>query len=78
MANIIVYLIFSVLLASSIAISVVSFVCCKRWCKAYNKLKFKYETTYSENVRLQHKIYKLTYVTPSVDEKKREDVNGTK
>lgn len=72
MANIIVYLIFSVLLALSIAISVVGFVCCKRWRKAYNKLKFKYETTYIENIRLQHKIYKLTYVTPSVDENKGE------
>lgn len=78
MNTITVYIIFALLLSLSVAISAVGFACCKRWHKAYHKLKSKYEKTYSENIRLQHEIYKSNYVTPSVDTKKGKRENGTK
>ena len=78
MDKIAVYIIFALLLSLSVAISAIGFACCKRWYKAYHKLKSKYERTYSENIRLQHEVYKSNYVIPSVDTKKGRNGNGTK
>ena len=71
MANIVVYIIFPLVLSLSIAISAAAFVCCKKWRTAYDKLKLKYQETYSDNIRYQHEIYKLTYITPSVSDTKK-------
>ena len=53
-------------------------VFCSRWHNAYLKLKNKHELTKKENIKLQHEVYKLTYITPSVDTKKGKRKNGTK
>ena len=78
MDKIAVYIIFALLLSLSIAISAVGFACCKRWHKAYCKLKDKYEIVKKENIKLQHDVYRMTYITPDVDTKKGRNGNGTK
>ena len=78
MHTIIVYIIFALLLSLSIAITTMACVFCSRWHNAYLKLKTKYDSTKNENIKLQHEVYKLTYITPSVDTKKGKRENGTK
>lgn len=78
MGNIIVYLIFSLLLALSIAICTMACVFCSKWHKAYLKLKNKHEMLKKENIKLQHDVYRMTYITPDVDTKKGRNINGTK
>ena len=74
----IVYIIFALLLAFAISIATIMACLCKKWREAYLRLIQKYEKIYSENIRFQHEIYKLTYITPSVDTKKGKNGNGTK
>ena len=78
MNTITVYIIFALLLSLSIAITTMACVFCSRWHNAYLKLKNKHELTKKENIKLQHEVYKLTYITPSVDTKKGKRENGTK
>lgn len=78
MDRIVVYIAFALLLSLSIAITAISCVLCRRWHKAYLKLKSKYETTKNENIKLQHEVYRLTYVTPDIDKGKEENKNGRK
>ena len=78
MNTITVYIIFALLLSLSIAITAMACAFCYKWHNAYLKLKDKHELTKKENIKLQHEVYKLTYITPSVDTKKGKRENGTK
>lgn len=78
MANIMVCLMVSLLLALSIAVCAMACVFCSRWHKAYLKLKNKHEMLKKENIKLQHDVYRMTYITPDVDTKKGRNGNGTK
>lgn len=78
MNTITVYIIFALLLSLSISITAMACMFCSRWHKTYLKLKAKYDSTKNENIKLQHEVYKLTYITPSVDTKKGKRENGTK
>ena len=44
---------------------------CSRWHKAYLKLKAKYDSTKNENIKLQHEVYKLTFILPEENNKKK-------
>lgn len=78
MNTITVCIIFALLLSLSISITAMACVFCHRWHNAYLKLKDKHEMVKKDNIKLQHEVYKLTYITPSVDIKKGKSENGTK
>lgn len=69
----IVYIIFALLLVFAILIATIMAYLCKKWSKAYYTLKKKYNQMYKENIKLQHDVYRLTYITPDVETKKGEN-----
>ena len=73
MENTTVYLLVALLLSLSITISVIACVFCRRWREAYRNIKCKYNNIKKENIRLQHDVYRLTYITPDVETKKGEN-----
>lgn len=72
MENTTVYLLFALLLSLSITTSVIACVFCRRWREAYQKIKCKYNNIKKENIKPQHDVYRLTYITPDVETKKGE------
>ena len=70
METVVIYVVFGIIIFISIATTTIACILCKKWREAYLRLTQKYEKIYSENIRFQHEIYKLTYITPSVDTKK--------
>lgn len=78
MDRLVVYIVFALILSISIAITTMACVFCSRWHNAYLKLKTKYDSTKNENIKLQHDVYRMTYITPDVDTKKGRNGNGTK
>lgn len=73
MENPISFIVFTLILLLSIMITIISCIICGRWQKAYIKLKNKYDETKKENIKLQHDVYRLTYITPDVKTKKGEN-----
>lgn len=74
----IVYIIFALLLAFAILIATIMACLCKKWSKAYYTLRKKYNQMYKENIKLQHDLYRKTYIIPSTNNKEGEKKNGTK
>lgn len=74
----IVYIIFALLLAFAILIATIMAYLCKKWSKSYYTLRKKYNQMYKENIKLQHDLYRKTYIIPSTNNKEGEKKNGTK
>ena len=74
----IVYIIFALLLAFAILIATIMACLCKKWSKAYYTLRKKYNQMYKENIKLQHDLYRKTYIISSTNNKEGEKKNGRK
>lgn len=59
------------IIALTMAVAFIMATHCKKWHNAYMRLKETYEKTKSENIKLQHEVYRLHYRLPSVDKKKK-------
>ena len=72
--------VFFVLFAFVMIFSIIGWSFAIKLKRQYSKLLNKYIETQSENIKLQHDVYRLTFITPSVDEndKKGEKGNGRK
>ena len=76
--NVGIYILFVVLVSLSMGTTAVSCVLCKRWHEAYLKLKKRYNYERAENIRLQHEIYRYTYISPETYKKKGNNENEKK
>ncbi len=63
-----------IIIASAIALIVICIACvlAHKWHYAYCSIRKRYQRLQSENIRLQHEVYKLNYNVPTISKGKRE------
>lgn len=50
----------------------IAYILVHKWHYAYCSIKARYQKLQSENIRLQHEVYKLSYNVPTITKGKRE------
>lgn len=63
-----------IITTSVIALIVICIACilAHKWYYAYCSIRKRYQKLQSENIRLQHEVYKLSYNVPTITKGKRE------
>lgn len=72
------YVLFVVLWFLAITFIILLYSKLKKVTKKYNFIKKEYIAIKTENIKLQHEIYRLTYILPEEKAKKGEKKNETK
>ena len=50
-------------------VSIIACIQWGRWCKAYWRLHSKYNDTRTENIKLHHEVFRLTYKIPKTEKR---------